>query len=109
MDAARIRRKNKQKGVWTMSARNPIARLAEVNAKADAEDQDRRNFKRFIGDMKEYGQWSDDDVADYTNRIKVLMGNDDSASLALFHEGAYATSDEARQGARTFWKARLSA
>ena len=92
-----------------MNARNPMARLAEVNAKADAKDQDRRNFKRFIDDMKEYGQWSDDDVADYTSRIKVLMGKDDAAALELFHEGAYATAEEARQGARTFWKARISA
>ncbi len=92
-----------------MNARNPMARLAEVNAKADAEDQDRRNFKRFIDDMKEYGQWSDVDVADYTNRIKVLMGKDDAAAIELFHEGAYATAEEARQGARTFWKARIPA
>lgn len=92
-----------------MNARNPMARLAEVNAKADAEDQDRRNFKRFIDDMREYGQWSEDDVSDYTNSIKVLMGKDDSEALALFHEGAYENAEAARKSAREFWRTRLAA
>lgn len=92
-----------------MNARNPMARLAEVNAKADAEDQDRRNFKRFIDDMKEYGKWSDDDVSEYSEKIKVLMGKDDSAALELFHEGAYENAEAARQSAREFWRTRIAA
>lgn len=92
-----------------MNAINPLARLAAVNAKADAEDQDRKNFRRFIADMRDYGQWSDEDVADYMGKIKVLMGKDDEAALDLFPGGLYQTADEAREGARVFWSSRIAA
>lgn len=72
--------------------------LAATKAKADA----RVNFERFIAGRREAG-WGDADVAEYRESIRVLMGHDDSAALALFPPGAYATAEDARSDARRCW------
>ncbi|MCK6411477.1 MAG: hypothetical protein L6Q55_03530 [Azonexus sp.] len=74
--------------------------LAIAKAKADA----RGNFERFIAGRHAAG-WSETDIAEYRESIRVLMGNDDSAALGLFPVGAYATAEQARQAAREYWVA----
>lgn len=75
-----------------------LENLAAAKAKADA----RANFERFIASRRADG-WSDADAAEYRESVRILMGNDDAAALALFPPGAYATAEQARQAAREFW------
>ena len=77
---------------------DPLDRLASAKAKADAS----ANFERFITARRADG-WTDSDVAEYRESIRVLMGNDDAAALALFPPGAYATTEQALQDAREYW------
>ena len=75
-----------------------LENLAAAKAKADA----RANFEQFISGRRAAG-WGDSDVADYRESIRVLMGDDDAAALALFPPGTYATADQARSAAREYW------
>lgn len=90
-----------------MSSQNPLDRLRNVKEKADSTDSDRRNYARFISDMGEFGKWSEEDVSWYADQIKTLMSGDDSAAMALFPAGIYQSANEAREGARNFWKSRV--
>lgn len=72
--------------------------LAAAKAKADA----RGNLERFIAGRRAAG-WSDSDIAEYRNSIRMLMDSDDATALALFPPGAYQTAEQARQAARGFW------
>lgn len=72
--------------------------LAATKANADS----RASFGNFIAGRRAAG-WTETDIADYTESIRVLMGDDDSAALALFPAGTYQTAEQARQGAREFW------
>jgi hypothetical protein len=77
-----------------------LENLAAAKAKADA----RSNFERFMAGRRA-ADWSDHDVAEYRESVRILMGNDDSAVLALFPPGTYLTAEQARQAAREFWAA----
>lgn len=86
-----------------MTKDNPLARLMTAKVKAESDDADRRNYQRFIKSVRENG-WSESDVSEYAEKIKTLMGKDDSAAIDLFPVGIYANADDARSGARQFWK-----
>ncbi len=75
-----------------------LENLAAAKAKADA----RANFESFIAGRRADG-WSEADIAEYRESIRVLMGNDDAAALALFPPGTYESAEQARQGARAYW------
>ena len=75
-----------------------LENLAATKARADS----RTNFENFIAGRRLAG-WTEADIADYTESIRVLMGADDAASLALFPAGTYPTAEQARQGARAYW------
>lgn len=75
-----------------------LANLAAAKARADSQ----ANFEQFISYRRSAG-WTEEDIADYTASISVLMGNDDAAALALFPAGTYKNAEQARQGARQFW------
>ncbi len=77
-----------------------LENLAAAKAKADA----RGNFERFIAGRRAAG-WSDHDVAEYRESVRILMGDDDAAALALFLPGTYQAAEQARQGARAYWSA----
>lgn len=77
-----------------------LENLAAAKSKADA----RANFERFIASRRADG-WRDSDVVQYRESIRVLMGNDDAAALALFPPGAYATAEDVRNDARRYWAA----
>lgn len=81
-----------------------LANLSAAKAKADA----RANFERFIAGRRAAG-WSDPDVADCRESIRVLMGDDDAAALALFPAGTYQSAEQARQSAREYWAASAAA
>lgn len=82
-----------------------LENLAAAKAKADG----RTNFERFIAARRADG-WTDSDVAEYRESIRILMGDDDAAALALFPAGTYATAEQARQGAREeYWAASAAA
>lgn len=72
--------------------------LAATKARADS----RANFENFINGRPAAG-WSTADIAEYNESVRVLMGNDDAAALALFPAGTYQNAEQARQGARDFW------
>lgn len=77
-----------------------LENLAAAKAKADA----RTNFDRFVACRRAAG-WTEADVAVYRDSIRILMGDDDAAALALFPPGAYASAEQARQAAREYWVA----
>ncbi len=77
-----------------------LENLAAAKAKADS----RANFERFIAGRRATG-WADYDVAEYRESIRILMGDDDAAALALFPQGTYANAEQARQAAREYWAA----
>lgn len=77
-----------------------LENLAAAKARADS----RANFDNFIAGRRIAG-WSEADCAEYAESIRVLMGNDDAAALALFPAGTYETAEQARQDAREFWVA----
>lgn len=74
--------------------------LQAAKAKADA----RASFDRFIESRRAAG-WSAADIAEYRESIRILMGDDDAAALALFPPGTYQTAAQARQAARDYWNA----
>ena len=86
-----------------MTKNNPLERLMSAKVKANSDDADRRNYQSFITAMRDDG-WTDSDVAEYAENIKVLMGKDDDKAMELFPHGLYANATEARQMAREFWK-----
>ncbi len=75
-----------------------LENLAATKARADS----RANFESFIAGRRAAG-WSEADIADYTESIRVLMGDDDTAALALFPADTYQSAEQARQGARAYW------
>lgn len=77
-----------------------LENLAATKARADSW----ANFENFIAGRRAAG-WIEADIADYTESIRVLMGEDDAAALALFPVGTYQTAEQARQGGREFWAA----
>lgn len=79
-----------------------LSNLAATKARADS----RANFENFIAGRRAAG-WSEEDIADYTKSIGVLMGSDDAAALALFPAGTYQSAEKARQGARDYWALQL--
>jgi len=79
-----------------------IENLAAAKARANS----RANFETFIAGRRAAG-WSEPDCAEYAESIRVLMGNDDAAVLALFPAGTYETAEQARQGAREYWAVEL--
>lgn len=79
-----------------------LENLAATKARADS----RANFENFISGRRA-ASWTEADIADYTESIRVLMGNDDAAALALFPGGTYQTAEQARQGAHEFWAQQL--
>lgn len=79
---------------------NALENLAATKANADS----RASFGNFIAGRRAAG-WTESDIADYTESMRVLMGDDDAEALALFPAGTYLTAERARQGARAFWEA----
>ncbi len=75
-----------------------LENLAAAKVRADS----RANFDNFIAGRRVVG-WSDADIAEYAESIRILMGTDDAAALALFPVGTYQTAEQARQDAREFW------
>lgn len=75
-----------------------LENLAAAKAKADAQ----ANLDNFIAGRRIAG-WTENDIADYTESIHVLMGCDDAAALALFPVGTYQTAEQGRQEARAYW------
>ena len=84
---------------------NPLDRLRGVKEQADSADDTRRAYQQFINHARTVLGWSDADVAEYAESIKVLMGNDDAAALALFPDGLYKSAEEARKAAVKYWEA----
>lgn len=78
---------------------NALINLAAAKAKADS----RANFERFISGRRSAG-WGESDIGDYTESIRILMGEDDTAALALFPVGTYVTAEDARNDARRNWE-----
>jgi hypothetical protein len=76
-----------------------LKNLQAAKSKADA----RANFERFIAGRRAAG-WSDADITDYRTSIRILIGNDDVAALALFPVGTYQNAEQARQDARMHWE-----
>lgn len=66
-------------------------------------DEARELFRKFIVKAKRNG-WSESDVREYTDSIKVLMGSDDAAAQALFPVGLYPSADAARASAVEYWR-----
>lgn len=79
-----------------------LENLAATKARADS----RGNFESFIAGRRAAG-WTEADIAEYTESIRVLMGDDDAAALALFPVGTYQTAEQARQDARAHWAQQL--
>lgn len=79
-----------------------LENLAATKARADSQ----ANFENYIACRRAAG-WSEADIADYTESIRVLMGDDDAVALALFPAGTYQTAEQARQGARAYWAQQL--
>lgn len=82
---------------------NPLDRLRGVKKQADTADDIRRAYQRFIQSRRDDG-WSENDVAEYSDSIKTLMGLDDEAALALFPDGLYQSAEEARKSAVEYWR-----
>jgi len=74
--------------------------LAAAKTKTDA----RSNFETFIAGWRAAG-WSEAETADYQESIRIFLGDDDSAALALLPAGSYKSSEQARRSA---WKCRAS-
>jgi hypothetical protein len=81
---------------------NPLDRLKKVSEQADSGDEKRRAFAGYQQAMRNQG-WSEADLAEYRESVKILMGKDDAATLALFPAGLYKSADEARADAVRFW------
>lgn len=72
--------------------------LAAIKARADSH----ANFESFITSHRAAG-WTEADIAEYRESIRILMGDDDTSALALFPAGTYKTAEQARQDAPAFW------
>jgi hypothetical protein len=81
-----------------------LENLAAAKARADS----RTNFEAFVAGRRVAG-WTEADVAEYRESIRVLMGSDDAAALALFPPGTYRTAEQARQAAMSYWAASVLA
>lgn len=79
---------------------NALENLAAAKARADS----RTNFDSFIAGRRIAG-WAEADCVEYAESIRILMGSDDAAALALFPKGTYQTAEQARKDARQFWAA----
>lgn len=86
-----------------MTKTNPLDRLMSAKAQADSANQDRLNYQKTIDFFRSVQEFSESEITDYSEKIRVLMGKDDSAALALFPDGLYQTAEQARQGARDYW------
>lgn len=84
---------------------NPLARMEALRQQSEVNEAARENYARFLVFQRDSNGWTEQEIADYKAKIKVLMGKDDAAALDLFPAGFYKTADEARQSARTFWQA----
>lgn len=82
---------------------SPLDRLRNVKQAANEADETRELYSRFVSTMREQG-WTDEDVQEYADGVRVLMGKDDQAALNLFPADLYSTAEEARQSARTMWR-----
>lgn len=80
-----------------------LENLAATKARADS----RANFENFIFGRR-FAGWTEVDIAEYTEAIRVLMGDDDAAALDLFPAGTYQTAEQARRDARAYWAQQLS-
>jgi hypothetical protein len=87
-----------------MRAGEALDRLRGIKGKAEEADSSREAYQRFIACMRDYGGWTDAGVSDYAASIKVLMGKDDAAALALFEPGYYPTAEAARASAVECWR-----
>lgn len=77
-----------------------LENLAAAKAKADA----RGNFERFVAGRRASG-WTEADITEYRESIRILMGDDGAATLSLFPPETYQTAEQARQAAREYWVA----
>ena len=84
---------------------NPLARLRGVKEKADATDETRRLYQRFVTKAKTIMGWSESDVAEYAASVKTIMTGSDEAVLSLFPASLFNSADDARQAAVTYWSA----
>lgn len=87
-----------------MNAPTPLERMAMMRAKSEESDQLRQDYARFTRLAAELLGWNPADLAEYRDQIAVLMKGSDEEVLALFPEGLYASAEEARQGAATYWR-----
>lgn len=83
---------------------NPLDRLRGVKEKADATDETRRLYQRFVAKAKDAMGWTDADVSEYSESVKIIMTGSDDAVLDLFPSGLYGTADEARTAAIEYWR-----
>lgn len=82
---------------------SPLDRLRNARQQANSADETRELYAKFIAAMREQG-WTEADVSEYAESIRVLMGKDDHAALSLFPAGLYETADQARSAAIQTWK-----
>lgn len=83
---------------------NPLDRLRGVKEKADATDETRRLYQRFVAKAKDAMGWTDADVAEYSASVKIIMTGSDEDVLSLFPDGLFNSADDARQSAITYWR-----
>jgi hypothetical protein len=79
-------------------------KLNAVKRSADETANAREHYAAFLAFMRDEAGWSPEEVADYKAKIGILMGKDDEAAMALFPPGVFENAEQARAGARTFWK-----
>jgi hypothetical protein len=82
---------------------NPLDRLRGVKEQADSADDTRRAYQRFINHARTVLGWSDSDVSEYADSIKVLMNGSDEQVMDLFPAGLYKNASEARDAAVKYW------
>jgi hypothetical protein len=83
---------------------NPLDRLRGVKEKADATDETRRLYQRFVTKAKNIMGWSESDVSEYAASVKTIMTGNDDAVLDLFPAGLYGTAEDARAAAIEYWR-----
>lgn len=83
---------------------NPLDRLRGVKEKADATDETRRLYQRFVAKAKDAMGWTDADVAEYSASVKIIMTGSDDEVTELYPAGLFRSADEARQAAVKFWR-----
>lgn len=82
--------------------------LAKAKERADAKALERKAFAAYLKEMRAAG-WSDLDVAEYSDCVRILMGDDDEATIRLFPDGVFSSAKEAREDAPEFWRRQVSA